>query len=342
MSASALARTLPTSLSSRTIFVKCMPAPVNFTERRAVLKALCTTGNAPDIEVFQKLEDSSSFIAVTASPGTANALVNDSPFKRIVHLQDSTAATTFSTTAWGAAFRKTITDPINIQTYGDYTKKERHKPERASLGLNSKIFTIHVFPANPTYNHKRAVGRSPLHGPWPPNAGRETFISAALKKTIPASALAPALRKWEAGHQSTGDFMGFEAEGAPSLLGGTTPGQSFIQERHVERKNDEVIPDVMKSLAAVADAKTRQEPRNVSKALSCGDTEASLKTQDEERISPSLFKEASEPAEAQSPEEPSWTSEEPIGGNAKSTNRKDDPKRLDPSVFKELFASSKR
>lgn len=59
MAASVFAKTLPVSLRSRTIFVKCTPAPANFTERRAVLRALATTGANSDIEVFKKLDVSS-------------------------------------------------------------------------------------------------------------------------------------------------------------------------------------------------------------------------------------------------------------------------------------------
>lgn len=52
--ASALSRLLPVSLWERTVFVKCMPAPTNFTQRRAVLRAL-QKNTGEGIEVFKKL-----------------------------------------------------------------------------------------------------------------------------------------------------------------------------------------------------------------------------------------------------------------------------------------------
>lgn len=55
-SASAFAKLVTPSLSSRTVFVKCTPVPANFTERRAVLRSLYSSATEPDIEVFKKLE----------------------------------------------------------------------------------------------------------------------------------------------------------------------------------------------------------------------------------------------------------------------------------------------
>ncbi|KAH8671210.1 hypothetical protein BX600DRAFT_509903 [Xylariales sp. PMI_506] len=267
MAASAFAKTLPQSLTSRTLFVKCTPPPASFTERRAILKALCTTGPNPDIEVFKQLDDNSSFIAVTSSQATASALVNDSPLTRFIQLQSSDATAKYAATAWGAAFRKTITEPINIQTRTQLEKERKQNglPERGSIGLNAKTFTIHVFPANYDYNHQRAIEMNPLHGPWPDTDGRETFMSATLKRTVPSGALARALRDWETGHQLSGGPMPLEEEGAQSLIKKVQHGRSFILERRRRREYKNNVPDVMRSLAAVA--QEQQPEGNASGSL---------------------------------------------------------------------------
>ncbi|KAK9426173.1 hypothetical protein SUNI508_12534 [Seiridium unicorne] len=263
--ASVFARTLPSSLSSRTIFVKCSPAPTTFAERRAVLKALATTGKNRQIEVFKKLEDSSSFIAVTADPECAKALVGDSPYKRIVHAQDSAAAATFATAAWGAAFRTTITDPVNVQPLNEESQGESKQAGntigRGRLGLRSKIFTLHVFPANAAYSHKRTIGLNPLHGPWPDNEGYDTFVSTALRRSLPPGHMSPGLRDWETGNQLSQDAAGFEAESAESLLGVTKQRAFFHRERR--RRVEAELPDVMRSLAAVAESSTTPSPRRI-------------------------------------------------------------------------------
>ncbi|KAH6655441.1 hypothetical protein BKA67DRAFT_534366 [Truncatella angustata] len=253
--ASAFARTLPSSLSSRTIFVKCSPAPSNFTERRAILKALSTAGGKKALEVFKRLEDSSSFIAVTADPGCAKTLVDESPYKRILHVQDSATAATFATTAWGAAFRTTIADPVNVQPLEEWQGESKtDKPVGgAGLGLNSKIFTIHVFPGNAAYSHKQAISQNPLYGPWPARSGYETFVSAALRRTVPGSHMAAGLRDWDTGNQLSEDLSNSAEEGAETLLGmSTRHKKTFYEERR--RKAETRIPDVMTSLAAVAES----------------------------------------------------------------------------------------
>ncbi|KAI4600682.1 hypothetical protein KJ359_012844 [Pestalotiopsis sp. 9143b] len=267
--ASAFARTLPSSLSSRTLFIKCSPAPSTFTERRAILKALATTGADTKIEVFKKLEDSSSFIAVTTEPESARSLVSESPYQRIVHLQDSAKASLFSTAAWGASFRPTITDPVNVQPAEEWREGSgpagsSNSVEHSSLGLTSKTFTIHVFPANPSFSHKRAVELNPLHGPWPRHDGYDTYVSMALKKAVPGGRMSPGLRDWDTGKQISQGSLGREDEGAESLLGSKLRRSYFIEKRR--RKAETELPDVMKSLAAVAKASTATLPKQTPAA----------------------------------------------------------------------------
>ncbi|KAI2625598.1 hypothetical protein GGR54DRAFT_637381 [Hypoxylon sp. NC1633] len=262
--ASAFAEILQTSLSSRTVYVKCVPAPVSFYERRAVLRALQNlTGET--IETFKKLEDNSSFVAVTSKPGSATALVNESPINRVVIAQDPSAATLPSAAAWGAEYdmRGTITTPVNPVPISKATEAT---PAFSDLGLSRKAFTLHVFAANKTYSHKEVVSRNPLHGPWPSSGGRETFVSAALRRSIPSGAMAPGLRDWHTANQLSRDSTSFadeRAEGAATILLGKkrlSAREVFLLERIRARRNARGIPAVMKSLAALADENKRDAP----------------------------------------------------------------------------------
>ncbi|KAI1394266.1 uncharacterized protein F4822DRAFT_43279 [Hypoxylon trugodes] len=259
--ASAFAELLQTSLSSRTVYVRCIPAPVNFYERRAVLRAVQKLTHET-VETFKKLEDNSSFVVVTTKPGTATALVNDSPITRVIIAQDENADRTPSTDSWGAEYdlRGTITTPVNPMAPSKLTKTT---PAFSDLGLSHKSFTLHMFAANRTFNHKEAVRRNPLHGPWPSNGNRETFVSTALRTSVPSGAMAPALRDWHTANQLSRDSISFAdegAEGAASVLLGKkrhSPKEVFLMERIRARWNQKKIPAVMKSLAAFADSQTQ-------------------------------------------------------------------------------------
>ncbi|KAI8958501.1 hypothetical protein F5Y11DRAFT_38288 [Daldinia sp. FL1419] len=257
--ASAFAELLQTSLSSRTVYVKCVPAPISFSERRAVLRATQKlTHNT--VETFKKLEDDSSFVVVTTKPGTATALVNDSPFTRVIIDQDPNAATSPSiqSFSWGAEYdlRGNITTPINPYAPSKLLSKET--PALSDLGVSYKIFTLHMFAANKTYNHKEAIRKSPLHGQWPSHNARETFVSAALRRSVPSGPMAPALRDWHTANQLSRDSASFAdegAEGAASVLLGKkrlSPQEVFFLDRIRARRNAKAVPDVMKSLAAFA------------------------------------------------------------------------------------------
>ncbi|KAI1098780.1 hypothetical protein F4804DRAFT_113118 [Jackrogersella minutella] len=245
----AFAELLQKSLSSRTVYLRCHPAPVNFFERRAVLRAVQKLTHET-VETFKKLEDNSSFVIVTTKAGTATALVNDSPFTRVFITEEPNSS-------WGAEYdmRGYITTPINPIPPSRATKST---PTLFSLGLSPKTFTLHMFAANKTYNHKEAVRRNPLHGPWPSNDSKETYMSAALRNSIPSGAMAPALRDWHAANQLWRDSISFADEGtegaAAVLLGKKrlSPKEVFLMERIRARRNDEGTPAIMKGLAAYA------------------------------------------------------------------------------------------
>ncbi|XDG04014.1 hypothetical protein ABKA04_003629 [Annulohypoxylon sp. FPYF3050] len=263
--ASAFAELLQTSLSSRTVFVKCVPAPVTFFQRRAVLRAVQKISHGT-IETFKKLEDNSSYIIVTSKPGTADGLVNDSPITRVVISQNPSATNELTTTtSWGAQYdmRGSITSPIDPIPP---SRVAQTTPTLSELGISYITFTLHMFAANRSYNHREAINKDPLHGPWPPNDGTETFMSAALRQRVPAGAMAPALRDWDTANQlwrGSASFAEEGAEGAAATLFGKkrlSPTEVFLMERIRARQNEAKIPAIMKSLAAFAAGKIRDQP----------------------------------------------------------------------------------
>ncbi|KAI1451627.1 hypothetical protein F4805DRAFT_84289 [Annulohypoxylon moriforme] len=269
--ASAFAGLLQSSLSSRTVFVKCVPSPVTFFERRAVLRAVQKLSHET-IETFKKLEDDSSYIVVTTKPGTANALVNDSPITRVVISQDPNSTNDSTIGSWGAAYdlRGSITAPIDPIPP---SRAAETTPALEDLGISHITFTLHMFAANRTYNHRDAINKNPLHGPWPSSdnsdSGMETFRSAALRQCVPAGAMAPALRDWDTANQLYRDSSSFADEGvegaATALFGKKrlSPNEVYVMERIRMRRNQAKIPAVMRSLAAFADGTVCDQPPDV-------------------------------------------------------------------------------
>ncbi|KAI8629904.1 hypothetical protein F5Y19DRAFT_62911 [Xylariaceae sp. FL1651] len=263
-SASALAQLKPFTLSSRSLFVKCVPAPRNFYERRAVLAAL-QKASQESIETFKKLQDSSSFIAVTKDPDAATSLLDNSPFERTIIAQDLANSELSSQSAWGSEFDVSgpVTTPVNPLPTSSTSKPT---PASFDLGLSHRTFTLHVFPANTSYDHKAEIRKNAIHGPWPGDGKTETFISAALRRVIPSGAMAPALRDWETGNQLARDSDSFAddgREGAASMFLGKkriSAQEAFIMERIRRREAEHNTPKVMRSLVQFA-KECRARPR---------------------------------------------------------------------------------
>ncbi|KAI0012712.1 hypothetical protein F4779DRAFT_18852 [Xylariaceae sp. FL0662B] len=277
-SASAFAQLLPISLQSRTVFVKCTPAPKTFYERRAVLRVL-QTSSSETIETFKKLEDSSSFVAVTTKPGVATTMIENSPITRTIVSQRPNKTDAPSGASWGAQFdlRGPITQPVNPFPPSEATKATAAS---ADLGLSHKTFTLHIFPANKNYNHKTLVSKSPLHGPWP-SGGLKSFASAALRRSIPSGAMAPGLIDWDTGSQPSDDpinVAGNHAEGATSILlrrRRLTESDVRLLERARARENDSNLPEVMRSLSDFADkcARSRTATSDTQTGMQSSNTE---------------------------------------------------------------------
>ncbi|KAI1308576.1 hypothetical protein F5Y03DRAFT_393421 [Xylaria venustula] len=249
---SLLAQLKPFSLSPRSLFIKCVPAPRSFYERRAVLAAL-QKSSQQSIEVFKKLQDSSSFIVVTSRPEAATALLDSSPLERTIVSQEGASGEALDRSPWNLSddVSGPIVTPVNpLPT--DSTVKPT--PVSVDLGLSHRTFTLHIFPANAHYDHREEVRKNPLHGQWPGNRKIDTFVSAALKRIIPSGAMAPALRDWETGNQLARDsdsFANAGPEGAASMLMGSkrrSATEAFLLERIRQRGAEQETPTVMSSL----------------------------------------------------------------------------------------------
>ncbi|KAI0446275.1 hypothetical protein F4803DRAFT_63142 [Xylaria telfairii] len=262
---SALAQLKPFALNSRSLFVKCVPAPRSFYERRAVL-AVLQRSSQQSIEIFKKLQDDSSFIVVTTRPDAAVALLDNSPLERAILSQGSSNDVISASSTWSSKYEEVsgpIAAPINLMP-ADVAASP--SPASAQLGLSYKTFTLHIFPTNEDYDHPAEIRKNPLYGKWPGNGKTETFISTALQKVIPSGAMAPALRDWETGNQLATDGDSFAddgPEGAASLLFGkkrVTAREAFLMERIRRRRTEQETPKVMSSLYKFAEeCKTKAE-----------------------------------------------------------------------------------
>ena len=182
----------------------------------------------------------------------AKALIENSPFERTFIVEDSTKAGQSREPTWGdtSGARRTVTalvNPLPTDLHPTPTTDDTN-----DLGLSHGTFSIHCFPPNKTFNHLRTVRTHPLHGPWPDNDGRETFISATLRRSVPPGLMAPALRDWVTGGQLsrfTETAADEKGEGALSLLIGRSREKTYQWEQIVARKKERNIPEIMNGLA---------------------------------------------------------------------------------------------
>ncbi|KAI0206771.1 hypothetical protein F4808DRAFT_454689 [Astrocystis sublimbata] len=262
-SSAALAQLKQFNLASRSLFVKCAPAPRTFYERRAVLAALQHTSEH-SIEVFKKLEDSGSFIAVTTEPEAAKLLLDSSPLERTIPSQNPHSDTVSLPTAFGVSYSDmsgAIADPIHPLPADDAAAMET--PASAELGLAYHTFTLKIFSTSKDYSHPEEIAKNPLHGPWPsprsPKPKIESFTSAALQRVMPSGAMAPALRDWDTGNQLARDGDSFADDGpdgaAATLLGNKrhSAREAFFLERIRRRDGAQKTPKVMEGLFKFAD-----------------------------------------------------------------------------------------
>ena len=193
----------------------------------------------------------------------AKALIENSPFERTFIVEDSTKAGQSREPTWGdtSGARRTVTalvNPLPTDLHPTPTTDDTN-----DLGLSHGTFSIHCFPPNKTFDHLRTVRDHPLHGPWPNNDGRETFISASLRRSVPPGPLAPALRDWVTGGQLsrfTETAADEKGEGALSLLIGRSREKTYQWEQIVARKKERNIPEIMHGLARFSEKYRRDLP----------------------------------------------------------------------------------
>ncbi|KAI0394319.1 hypothetical protein F5Y17DRAFT_265547 [Xylariaceae sp. FL0594] len=257
---SVLAQLKPVNLKTRAVFVKCSPPAKNFYERRAVLAALqkCTSQS---IEVFKKLEDNSSFFAVTTRPEAVTTLFNESPIERTIYTQDLSSDGSSSRSVWQSEVDLSgpIARPVDPLPVGNAAPT----PAFNDLGLSQKNLTIDIFPLNEDYKHYEDIKSNPIYGRWPAGSKTGTFISTALRRVVPSGAMAPALRDWETGNQLSDDSFATAEEGAVATLLGQkrhTTAELFYLERVRRRAEEKATPQIMKSLVQfAADCKAQSE-----------------------------------------------------------------------------------
>ncbi|KAI1177673.1 hypothetical protein F4777DRAFT_187766 [Nemania sp. FL0916] len=265
-SASALAQLKQFTLRSRSLFIKCVPAPGNFYERRAVLAAL-QQASQQSIETFKRLQDSSSFIAITTIPEAASSLIGSSPLERTLALSGASHDEAAIRPSWGDSSGSEVTGriaaPVHLLPAASAGTAAKPTPASADLELAFKTFTLHIFRINKNYDHVLEVRKHPLHGPWPGDGktNTETYISSALRRVVPSGPMAPALRDWETGNQLARDssedsFAGDSSEGAAATFLGKkrlSTRESFILERIRQRSAKRETPKIMDGIFQFAE-----------------------------------------------------------------------------------------
>jgi hypothetical protein len=204
---------------------------------------------------------------VTTRPDAATSLLDNSPLERIVISQDLGNNEVSGQSACDSEIDVSgpIAPPVNPLPADSMTVKPT--PASANLGLSHRTFTLHIFPVNAAYNHSEEIRKNPLHGKWPGDGKTETFRSAALKRVIPSSAMAPGLRDWETGNQlarESDSFADNGREGAASMLLGRkrlSAREAFFMERVRRREAEQATPKVMSSLMQFAE-ECRTRPRS--------------------------------------------------------------------------------
>ncbi|KAJ4265628.1 hypothetical protein NW762_004922 [Fusarium torreyae] len=150
----------------RSVFVKVLPAPINFAERRSILRVLEKHGQ---VEYFRHLPTQPGvFISLMKEKEVAQKLVNSSPIQSAIPASDS--------------------EPSHP------TRMDRTTAQINKHMANTREFTI-TAEAAPKYKHQNA--RSNIARVWPNfiKTGNE-FPSETLRQSLPSSIAAEGLRYW--------------------------------------------------------------------------------------------------------------------------------------------------
>ncbi|KAK3373363.1 hypothetical protein B0T24DRAFT_593574 [Lasiosphaeria ovina] len=197
------------AIALRSLYVRVKPAPINLSERRAVLAALKQHALG-DLQVFKQLQDPSSFIAVVKTSTRARLMVSRCPLQFDHIPERSGVHPDPRVLGSGAATASPTDDAADADADADAGGPTSDGGE--------KTFTIGASLA-PGYQHHVHIEQSPLHGPWPgrnydarpgwqqdPRPVRKddplanaTFATETLRSIIPNMAGSSALADWEIG-----------------------------------------------------------------------------------------------------------------------------------------------
>ncbi|KAH7193505.1 uncharacterized protein B0J16DRAFT_381379 [Fusarium flagelliforme] len=182
-------------LQARSLYLWVWPAPVNFTERRSILKALEQHG---PVESFKWL------------PGQSSSNVLGSIFISLMK-ESQDAAKAISSSPLNITVPRSSTEPISVVKM-DGLKAEFQKQD-SSKEQNSE-FLVEISETL-TYRHEQSAKNSPLTRPWPEFVVKSpTFASRTLERSLPDSIAAIGLRHWDVdlGQQEVADNKRFERE----------------------------------------------------------------------------------------------------------------------------------
>ncbi|RGP68140.1 hypothetical protein FLONG3_8314 [Fusarium longipes] len=188
-------RTNKQELQERSLYLWVWPAPVNFTERRSILKALQQHG---PVEYFKWL------------PGQGSSKVLGSIFISLMK-ESQDAAKAISSSPISITVPKSSTETTSVVKV-DGTKAEFQKQDASKA--QSSEFLVEISETL-TYRHEQSARNSPLTRPWPEFVVKSpTFASKTLQHSLPDNIAAVGLRHWDVdlGVQEVADNKRLERE----------------------------------------------------------------------------------------------------------------------------------
>lgn len=223
-------------IDQRSLFVRVRPAPATLSERRSVLRVLERHGKT---EMFKKMANNASFLAITSTAAAAAALVEKSP------IQYEFMADRLQTAhPWDDPSVATRVQPVETTGTTDTTERSE-KTETAQV--THKSFVVSVFPSH-DYHHRTMIRNSPLHGPWPRDypttagssgaAYKNTFVYNALKAVVPESAVSEGLCDWRTEWDSSGGATAIRTSSgdSPQDRPPTDKALAHIRRRKMQRE----------------------------------------------------------------------------------------------------------
>ncbi|KAH6985986.1 hypothetical protein BKA56DRAFT_670203 [Ilyonectria sp. MPI-CAGE-AT-0026] len=199
VAASAAAKAAASSrqqIAPRSISILVSPPPVNFAERRSILQVLEQHGQ---VEFFKSVPGHDSmFISLMKDKEAASRLITTSPLSYAVSAPQKSPESVLSDLYAGKTLIKSkpVTTLKKEGTSSLPTSSSSNPDAGTGEEAPQKEFKIQVWP-HPTYRH-HISSRSVLHRSWPDFIGKnESFITNALKQSLPNTMAAKGLANWE-------------------------------------------------------------------------------------------------------------------------------------------------